>query len=68
MRNKKLTRLRSDRMIAGVCGGLANYLEWDPSMVRILYVLATLFTAFSGIIVYIILGIIVPEKNDEYDL
>lgn len=68
MRNKKLTRSRSDRMIAGVCGGLANYLEWDPSMVRILYVLATLFTAFSGIIVYIILGIIVPEKNDEYDL
>lgn len=68
MRNKKLTRSKSDRMIAGVCGGLANYLEWDPSMVRILYVLATLFTAFSGIIVYIILGIIVPEKNDEYDL
>lgn len=68
MRNKKLTRSRSDRMIAGVCGGLANYLEWDPSMVRILYVLATLFTAFSGIIVYIILGIIIPEKNDEYDL
>ena len=48
--NKKLTRSRKERMIAGVCGGLAEYLGWDPTLVRIVYVLATIFTAFAGVI------------------
>jgi len=68
MGNKKLTRSRSDRMIAGVCGGLADYLGWDPSMVRILYALISIFTAFSGVIFYIILWIIIPENNNEIKL
>lgn len=68
MGNKKLTRSRSDRMIAGVCGGLADYLGWDPSMVRILYALISIFTAFSGVIFYIILWIIIPENNNELKL
>ena len=54
--NKKLTRSRKERMIAGVCGGLAEYLGWDPTLVRIVYALATsslllqesLFTLFYG--------------------
>ena len=50
MANKRLTR-SSDRMIAGVCGGIAEYFGWDPTMLRVLYTLATIFTAFSGIIV-----------------
>lgn len=49
--NKKLTRSRKERMIAGVCGGLAEYLGWDPTLVRIVYVLATIFTAFAGVII-----------------
>lgn len=59
MANKRLTR-SSDRMIAGVCGGIAEYFGWDPTMLRVLYTLATIFTAFSGIIVYIVLWIIIP--------
>ena len=68
MANKRLTR-SSDRMIAGVCGGIAEYFGWDPTMLRVLYTLATIFTAFSGIIVYIVLWIIIPEKrfSDDYE-
>ena len=61
--NKKLTRSRKERMIAGVCGGLAEYLGWDPTLVRIVYALATIFTAFAGIIIYLILWIIMPEER-----
>ena len=66
--NKKLTRSRKERMIAGVCGGLAEYLGWDPTLVRIVYVLATIFTAFAGVIIYLILWIIMPEEiySDGY--
>ncbi len=61
--NKKLTRSRSDKMLAGVCGGLAEYFELDPSLVRIGYALLTLFTAFAGIPVYLIMWLVVPEKR-----
>ena len=59
--NKKLTR-SSNRMIAGVCAGIAEYFCWDPTLLRIVYVLATFFTAFAGLIIYIILWIIMPSK------
>ena len=58
---KKLLRSQ-DRMIAGVCGGLANYFDVDPTIVRLVYVLLTLFTVFSGILLYPVLWIIMPEK------
>ena len=51
MENRRLTR-SNDRMIAGVCSGIAEYFGWDITLVRILYVLATVCTAFSGTIVY----------------
>jgi len=54
--------LSSNRMIAGVCGGLAERLGWDPTLVRILYAILTVFTAFSGLIVYLLLWIIMPRK------
>lgn len=62
MENKRLTR-SSNRMLAGVCAGLADYFGWDVTMVRIVYALATIFTAFSGIIVYIILWIVMPQRE-----
>ncbi len=62
MSNKKLTRSTSNRMIAGVCAGIADYLGWDPTMVRIIYALLSIFTAFAGVIVYIILWIVMPER------
>lgn len=59
---KKLRRSSTDRMIGGVCGGLAEYFDIDPTLVRVAYVLLTFFTAFSGLIVYIILLILMPQK------
>ncbi|WP_455666287.1 PspC domain-containing protein [Phocaeicola sp.] len=63
MENKKLTRSSSNKMVAGVCAGLADYFGWDVTIVRVVYTLATFFTAFSGVIVYIILWIVMPEKR-----
>ena len=60
--NKKLTKSR-DRMIAGVCGGIANYLGWDPTLVRLVYLLLTVFTAFAGAVVYLILMVLMPEPD-----
>ena len=58
---KRLT-LSDDRMLGGVCGGLAEYFGLDPTLVRIAYALLTAFTAFSGIILYPILYWIIPSK------
>ncbi|MEM1158432.1 MAG: PspC domain-containing protein [Verrucomicrobiota bacterium] len=52
-----------DRMLGGVCGGLAEFLGWDANLVRILFVLISFFSAaFPGIIVYLALWIIMPSK------
>lgn len=59
---KKLYRSNTNRFIAGVCGGIADYFGCDPTIIRIIYVLLTLSTAFSGILIYIILCFIIPEK------
>lgn len=54
---------RSDnRMLLGVCGGIAEYFGIDPTMVRLLWVLLT-FIGFSGLIIYIIAAFIMPAKN-----
>jgi phage shock protein C len=58
---KKLYRSRKDRMIGGVCGGLAEYLSMDPTVIRILYILFAL-TGGSGILVYVILLLVIPEE------
>lgn len=61
---KRLTRSTTDKWLAGVCGGIANYFDWDPAIVRLMYILLTFGTAFSGVVVYIILCICMPkEKN-----
>jgi phage shock protein C len=58
-----LLRSKSNRMIAGVCGGIAEHLGWDPTLVRILYVVISVFSAaFPGILVYIILWVLMPEQ------
>lgn len=50
-------------MIAGVCAGLAEYFGLDTTVVRVAYALLTVFTAFSGVIVYLILMIVMPERR-----
>ena len=62
--NKKLTRSVSDRMLCGVCGGIAEYLDVDPTIIRVAYVVMSLFSvAFPGLILYIILALIIPQKS-----
>ena len=60
---KQLTRSRSNRMVAGVCAGLADYLNLDPTVVRLLFVLG-FFLGLHGsvLIVYLIMAIVTPEE------
>lgn len=60
MEQKKLTKSQTNRMLCGVCAGLAEYFGIDPTVVRLLWVILT-FCGGSGIIAYIIAAIIIPE-------
>lgn len=60
---KELVRKSDKAVIAGVCAGLADYLGWDVTNVRILYVLISIFSAaFPGLLVYIILWFVMPKR------
>jgi phage shock protein PspC (stress-responsive transcriptional regulator) len=59
MMAKRIYRSRDERIIWGVCGGIAKYFDVDPTLIRLIAVL-TLFFAFTGILIYIILTIIIP--------
>lgn len=60
----RLRRSRSDKMIAGVIGGLARYFGIEPTMARVLYViLSILSVGFPGTLVYIILWVIIPQEE-----
>ena len=62
-----LKRSVESRMIAGVCGGIAEWLGWAPTLVRIVFVaVSVLSAAFPGIIVYVIFWILMPER-EEWD-
>lgn len=53
-----------NKIIAGVCGGIAEWLGWNATLVRVLYVLASVISvAFPGIIVYIVLMILMPSSD-----
>ena len=60
---KRLYRSDKDKMIGGVCGGIAEYFTLDPTLVRLGYIVLSLCTMFSGVPAYLILWIIVPKKN-----
>ena len=62
MADKKLVR-SADKKSAGVCGGVAEYFGMDASLVRIIYLLATIFTAFAGVLIYIILMLVMPAQK-----
>ena len=62
--NKNQLSRSKNRVIAGVCGGLAEWLGWDIALDRLLYLLISIFSAgFPGILAYIILWIIMPEET-----
>jgi phage shock protein PspC (stress-responsive transcriptional regulator) len=64
--NHPLQRSRRHRWIAGVCGGIAEWLGWSPALVRFLYVVISIVSiAFPGTIAYIILWIVMPNEPRE---
>jgi phage shock protein PspC (stress-responsive transcriptional regulator) len=69
MANKKLTR-STNKMLGGVCGGIAEFFDIDPTLIRVCYAALSVFSAaFPGLILYIILMLIMPEKdkNDGFE-
>ena len=64
MNGKKLYRIRSGRNILGVCGGLANYFDIDPTIVRVVFALIGLFWG-AGILAYFIMALVIPENPYE---
>ena len=58
---KRLMKSRTDRKLAGVCGGIAEYLEVDPTVIRLVWVLASLIGG-SGLLAYIAAAILMPEE------
>ena len=65
MKDKKLYLSNKDKKISGFCGGLAQYLEIDSTIVRLIYVLLTLLSMGFGIIFYIIASLIVPKNPNK---
>ena len=61
---KKLYRSRTDRVICGVCGGLAKYFKMDVSIVRLIAILLTLFVG-GGVIAYIVCELVIPEEPEN---
>lgn len=62
--SKKLVRSRNDRMIVGVCGGLAEYFQIDPVLVRLAFAIFTL-AGGAGPLAYLLLAILMPLENEE---
>ncbi len=66
MNNKKLYRSSTDKVIAGVCGGLAKYLEVDSTLIRVVFVLLCLMGG-SGVFLYLVLIVVIPLDNGNYE-
>jgi len=61
-KTKKIYRSKKERMIGGVCGGIAEYINTDPTLIRLLAVLITLIYG-AGLLAYLIAWIVIPEKK-----
>ena len=61
---KKLYRSKTDKKVAGVCAGIAEYIGMDVTIVRLIWALAAVF-ALIGIIAYIVCALVIPEKPDD---
>ncbi len=64
--NKRLYRSTTDKMISGVCGGVGEYFDLDPSLVRLIFVLIAFASSGSGFIAYIVAAIVVPVRPVDY--
>ena len=68
--NKRLYRSLNDRKLAGVCGGLGEFFGIDPTIVRVLYVICTVFPGFvfGGLFIYFILALVIPNDPGYTDI
>lgn len=66
MSSKKLYRSRHDKMLSGVCGGIADYFDVDPTIVRLGWVVGTIFltAGFGGLIAYLVCALVIPERPE----
>jgi phage shock protein PspC (stress-responsive transcriptional regulator) len=62
MEKKRLTRSSNDRMLAGVAAGIAEYLDTDPTLIRLLFVLLAL-AGGNGLLIYLIMWLVMPEET-----
>lgn len=62
MEEKRLLRSTTNRMICGVCGGIGEYFKIDPTIIRLIWVILSFCSVGSGIIVYILAAVIMPEN------
>ena len=67
IKGKKLYRSKTQKMLAGVCGGIAEYFEMDVSIIRILWAIITIASAGFGILIYILMIIIFPEAPESFE-
>lgn len=58
---RRLSKSASDKILLGICGGIAEYLGWDSTVVRIIFVLAAIFGFGSFILIYLVLAVIMPR-------
>ena len=65
MTNKRIYRSIKERKIGGVCGGLGEFLDADPTIIRLLWAIMTLLSIGVGIIAYLLAWIIIPESKKE---
>tara|TARA_Y100000310_G_scaffold314134_1_gene363219 strand:+ start:2204 stop:2407 length:204 start_codon:yes stop_codon:yes gene_type:complete len=61
-KTKRLYRSKDDRILGGVCGGVADYVDTDPTLIRLLWALITLVSVGIGLLAYLVAWVIVPEK------
>lgn len=65
---KKLYRSKTNRKISGVCAGIANYFNVDPTVVRVAWIILSVLTAFMvGVIIYVLCAFIIPEEPDAFE-
>ena len=66
MNEKRLYRVEEGKMVSGVCGGLARYFDQDPTIVRLIWAGASILSAGTGILAYIVATIIIPKDPNLY--
>lgn len=60
---RKLVRSQTNRTICGVCGGIGEYLNVDPTLIRLIWVVCSLASCGTGLFVYLVAALIIPEDN-----